>query len=425
MSRPGAPVRGWPLAPLLAAGVVGATAAGGPTLTYHSLVAEAATEYQVGWKGFGPGFVRLIGSAEVALTPTLNAKAVISPCVGPYGREPAGVTECSPYRIIEELTIGGLYEGFDFSLGRQIVTLGNTEGFVLLDRFNGRDYCRFARLDIQNKLPNWIARGRWSGDDTSLSLLFAPLSGQSELPDPQGYCADRFNDAGAFAELGDPDNDSIADWAGGAELAVTRDRWGATLNVVSTREDLFVLETVPAPAKTRPRTLWLGGTAAATLGGIVVRGELAYAPDRSFTIAPPALAAMGPAGLATFGVDRRSNLLAAIGAEIRKGDWYWALQYFENQVSDGPPLVLDEQSRFASLRLRRTFLNERLTLDAFAVLDLGYRDAALRASVSYEFNQQTTLEIGGTGYAAEGSEPGYFGSYAGRGSLYAKLRRSF
>lgn len=400
-------------------------ASGAPRLTYSSLEAEAAAEYQPGWNRFGPGFVKLIGKAEVALTDELALKAAVSPCAGPYSTEPEGVTQCAPYRVLEELTISGVGKGFDFSVGRQIVTQGNTEGFVLLDRFNGRDLCRFARLDVQNKLPNWIARGRAFAGAATLSVTLAPYSAESEIPDPASYCADTFNNPGQFDYLSDPRNANTAGWAGGVELAVTHDWWGATLDVMSTREDLFVLQTVPGLQKTLPRTLWLGGTASATLGGIVVRGEVAYAPNRTFTIAPAATAGLLMRGIGTDGTDERWNLLTVVGIEAQHGDWYGVLQYFDNRVEAGPALALGGESQMMSLRIRRSFANDRIAFDAFAILDLDYHDAALRASLSYEIAANTRIEVGGTTYADIGHTTGFFGSYVGRDSLYAKVIRAF
>lgn len=405
----------------LAAGVAQAQ----PRLVYSSLEAETAIEYQPGDARFGPGYVRVIGKAEVAFTEALTGKAVISPCAGPYSTEPEGVTQCSKEQLIETLTLNGSGSGYDFNLGRQIVTVGNTEGFVLLDRFNGRDFCRFVRLDTQNKLPNWLLQGRALMDDASLSVTLAPLAAVSELPDPNSYCADEFHNVGPFQDIADPDNDSIGDWAGGAELAMTRDSWGATLNVLSTREDLYVLAPVPLAEKTRPRTQWFGGTASATLGSIVVRGEIAYSPNRDFTLAPQSIGGLLMQGTATNGIDGRWNLLSSVGIEARMDDWYWAFQFFDDRVGDGPTLMRRDATQMLSLRARRPFFNERLTLDGFAVWDLDYSDAALRLALTYEIDDATKVEIGGTTYGDWGSEPGLFGSYAGRDSLYLKLGRVF
>ncbi|MDD5034907.1 MAG: hypothetical protein PHE55_09130 [Methylococcaceae bacterium] len=399
---------------------------GTPKLLYRSLEAEAATEYQTGDGQFGPGFVRLIARAELALTDRLTGKLVASPCAGPYRMQPEGVTQCTTERLLEELTLGGAYSGFDFSLGRQVITQGNTEGFILLDRYNGRDFCRFARVDVQNKLPNWIARGRASlNGDASLSLTFAPYSGQSRLPRQGSYCDDEFHDAGRFANLHDPENDSLSAWAGGAELAVSRDRWSATLNVMSTQEDSFVLKTLPRLEKTRPRTLWLGGTASTTLGGIVLRGEFAFSPEREFTLLPQALGGLLRQGIGTDGVDKRWNLLASVGLEARHDDWYWALQYFLDHAEGGPALVRDaDSSHMMSLRTRKTFANETIAFDSFAIVDMDYSDLALRASLSYDIDEDTAVTLGGTAYASMGRNAGLFGHYVGRESLFLKLRRT-
>lgn len=398
---------------------------GAPKLVFSSLEVEAADEFQVGNNSFGPGFLRLIGRAELALTENLTAKAMVSPCGGPYRTRPEGVTQCAVYRLIEELTLNGDYNRFSFSVGRQVVTQGNTEGFILLDRYNGRDYCRFTRLDVQNKLPNWMARGKASlGDSTSLTLTYAPFSGQSYLPQAGSYCEDSFHGLGQFSYLHDPNNNSFSDGAGGAELAFSHDRWSATLNVMSTMEDLYTLKTIPLPQKDKSRTLWVGGTSTVSLGPVIVRGEIAFSPSRDFTMTPSAAMGRLMRGGVTNGVDQRWNLLAAFGIEGRNDEWYWALQYFDDRIGSGDALVRDEESHYLSLRFRRAFLNDRIALDSFTVFDIDYSDLAIRATVSYEFNEKTTVMIGGTGYVDFDHNTGWFGSYEGRESVFVKLRRT-
>ena len=125
------------------------------------------------------------------------------------------------------------------------------------------------------------------------------------------------------------------------------------------------------------------------------------------------------------GTDERWNLRTVLGIEARPGDWYWSVQYFHDQVQGGPALVWDRRSRMVSLRLNRTFNNERLAFTSFSVLDLDYDDLAVRAALSYQIDDKTTVEVGGTAYADGGDKAGLFGSYAGRESVFAKLGRQF
>jgi len=418
--------RVWPLLLCIAAFAVGAAQAA-PTLRYKSLEAETATEYQVGDSQLGPSYLRLIARGEWALSDSLTAKATVSPCGGSYSTHPKGVTQCAVYRLVEEFTLNGDYSRFNFSVGRQVITQGNTEGFILLDRFNGRDYCRFARLDVQNKLPNWLAQGRASfSESTSLAVTFAPFSPVSYLPQTGSYCEDSYHNLGRFDGLHEPGNSSIADWGGGLELATKHDQWSAGLNVMTVTEDIFVLETVPTLEKTRPRTLWLGGTAAATLGGkIVLRGEVAFAPNRMFTLDPSVLGGLLARGSTTNGTDGRRELLAAVGVEGSADEWFWAVQYFQDRIERGPRLVQNNDGHFMSLRLRRSFMNDRLAFESFAVYDIDYSDVALRASVSYEINDATAVTVGGTAYSDIDNNTGLFGSYSGRESLFLKFRRTF
>lgn len=391
-------------------------------LSYSSITAETLWEYQVADHHLEPGLLRFIAQGEVALTDALKAKAIVSPCLGSYS---ADGFQCASSRLLEELTIAGSDADMDFVVGRQIVTQGNTEGFIVLDRFNGRDMCRFLRLDIQNKLPNWLAKGRVSWDDNTVAITLAPFSATSTIPNPDGYCNDAFHDLGRFAELTDPGNDSITDWAGGVEWALNRDSWSTTVNVMSTKEDLFVLEMVPQLLKTRPRTSWLGGTVSTTLGDVVLRGEVAFAPARDFTIAGAAVAELLRHSIPTSGVMERWNVISVIGAELQHDDWYAALQYYDDRVEGGVPLVRDQVAHLASLRMRRTFYNEQAILNSFIIVDMDYRDLALRTAISYEFTANTLGEVGYTWYADFGNNGGLFGSYAGRESLFMNLKATF
>ena len=129
-------------------------------------------------------------------------------------------------------------------------------------------------------------------------------------------------------------------------------------------------------------------------------------------------------GRVTDGVEQRWNLLAAFGIEGRNDEWYWALQYFNDRIGSGNVLVRDEESHYLSLRFRRAFLNDRIAFDSFTVFDIDYSDLAIRATVSYEFNEKTTVMLGGTGYMDFDGHTGWFGSYEGRESVFLKFRRT-
>ena len=397
------------------------TVAAAPTLSYAAAELETGSEYQLGDQRAGSDYIRFIGTVEAALTGSLEARAVVAPCLGAYTDAPTSVADCSPHRLIERLTLDGFGDAYDFSIGRQVVTLGNTEGFTILDRLNGRDYCRFARLDTDNKFANDLLRGRVFAGPATFTLHYAPFSPESHMPASDGYCADRFNDPGGLDHLSPPANDRLADWAGAVGFGLDLDRWSFALNLLSTREDLFVLQTAPAPVKTRPRTHWIGGVASTTVGRFVLRGEWAYAPQRDFTLTSAETLARLARGEATDGTESRWNLLGSLGLELRDGDWFWAFQYFRDEVGEGAELSRSRLREMVSLRMRAGFDNDRAGLSLFAVADLTDRDLGFNAVFDYAINDAVRLEVGGTVYSDYADAAGYFGRYAGRESFFLRL----
>ena len=406
----------------MVAGLVGIeTVLAAPTLSYAAAELETGGGYRPGEPPVDAAYARFIGTLEVALTGTLGARAVVAPCLGAYIDTPDSVGDCSPHRLIEHMSVDGFGAEYDFSIGRQVVSLGNTEGFVLLDRLNGRDYCRFARLDTDNKLPNGLARGRVFAGPATFTLLYAPFSPESRTPASDGYCADRYNDPGGLDHLSPPDHEGLSDWAGALGFGLDLDRWNFTLNLLSTREDVFVLRTAPTFEKTRPRTHWLGGSASTTLGDFVLRGEWAYAPERAFTLTSAETLARVMRGETTDGTEERWNLLGSLGLELRDGDWFWALQYFRDQVENGADLSRRRLQEMVSLRTRVGFANDRVELSVFAIADLTAQDLAFNVVVDYEINDSVRLEAGGTLYSDYAGAAGYFGEYAGRESFFLRL----
>ena len=167
---------------------------------------------------------------------------------------------------IETLTLSHVGDDFDVVAGNQVLSVGRADAFQLLDRFNGRDMCDFVRLDLDFKKPNPIVQVRMFRDDLTVRLIAAPFSADNDIADDRGSCADVLTNAGGFDFVPDPRNDSLEAWAVGAEVSLQRDEYELSLDIMSMREADFVLKTFPSLAKTRPRTLWLGGSGSISVG---------------------------------------------------------------------------------------------------------------------------------------------------------------
>ena len=312
--------------------------------------------------------------------------------------------------------------GFDVTAGSQIVALGQTDGFVLLDRMNGRDMCEFSRLEIDNKDPGRLVEARAFSGDHSFRLIVGE-SGTNDYAEPRSYCEDTFIRPNSASALDDPadDFDFGDDWAGAVEYKFVRDTFEFSLDVVSVREADFVLSTYPSFGKLRPRTTWFGGSASATLGSGVIRGEVAYAPDRAVTLDTAETMKLAIAGAFTDGTEKRANTLVSIGYEFDIFGWTVDQQLFLDHVERGRDLVREQDQFFSSMRLRKTLFNDKIDFQLFLVADLKVSDIAVRTVGEYQINDSLRLNLGGVFYSDHGSDTGFFGSFDGRSVAFVGI----
>ncbi|MGB0659834.1 MAG: hypothetical protein ACPGNV_06600 [Mangrovicoccus sp.] len=324
---------------------------------------------------------------------------------------------------VETATLTWIGDGVDMVAGQQIVSLGRTDGLVLLDRLNGRDYCDLARLNVfDDKRPNGIIEARGYAGNWGFRALAAPLSGRSDFADPRSSCYDSFNDPAALSAVQDPGlNDPASDWAAAAEISLETDAVGLALTALSTREDSFTLATYPEFAKDRPRVFWFGGSGSASVLGAVLKAELAYSPARVFTLTQEETMARLMAGQTSDGTQERWNALGMLGLAFEIRDWSFDAQYVLDQVESGAALSRDETLRYATLNLRRGFLNDTLNFSLFGLYDFTYEDTALRPEISYQFNDRLTLDAGAVLYEDAGNRTGFFGSYDGGDLVFVGL----
>lgn len=324
---------------------------------------------------------------------------------------------------IETLTLSHVGDDFDVVIGNQVLNVGRADAFQLLDRFNGRDMCDFARLDLDFKQPNQIVQVRMFRDDLTIRLIAAPFSAENDVANDRSSCADALTNAGRFDYVPDPHNDALEAWAAGAELSLQRDEYELSLDIMSMREADFVLKTFPEFHKVRPRALWLGGSGSVSVGDDgVLRTEVALSPRRSFTLDPAETALLARNGVPTDGTDERWNLLGLLGFEFEHEDWTTDIQFFADVVDGGPRLLRNDFGSFGSLRLYKTFMHARLSTQLFAVYDLVDDDIVVRSDLSYEASDRLTLTAGLVVYDDLDAQPGIFGTFENRPQVFAGLQ---
>ena len=313
-------------------------------------------------------------------------------------------------------------ERCDVTAGSQIVALGRTDGFVLLDRINARDTCEFSRLQIENKDPGPVVETRsFFGGHTLRTIV--DLSGRNRYSEAGSTCEDLFNAPNQVAGLDDPGTRLTFgdDWSAALEYSFVTNSFDFSLTALSIREADFLLATVPQSKLLRPRTNWLGASFSAGLGPGVIRSELAYAPERDFTLASSATMELVGTGAPTDGPDSRWNALLSLGYEFDWSNWTIDQQFFLDEVESGPDLVREDQGLFYSLRLRKTWLNDKLSFQMFMVADFNEEDIAIRPEITYRANDRVLLNAGLVLYEDFGSDTGFFGEFEGRSVAFSGI----
>lgn len=327
--------------------------------------------------------------------------------------------------IIDELTASYLGDQFDIVIGIQVQPIGKVDAFQVLDRLNGIDMCRFARLDLDYKRANPMAQVRFFQDNITIRGIFAPFSPENEVADFRASCADTLTNAATFGAVPDPGNDEPADWAGALELTLVEDEFDVGLHVLTLKEADFVLSTFPTFAKDRPRVLWFGASFATGVLDGVLRTELGFTPKRRFTLDPAETFGLVASGTQTDGTDERWNGLGLVGYEYSYDDWTADLQLLADIVEGGSQLVRPELAGFASLRLRKAFLNDRLASQLFSVYDLTNQDIAVRLELTYELQDGLNLQFGYVHYGDLAKDAGFFGTFDGRSEVFLKTELEF
>ncbi|HTY17327.1 MAG TPA: DUF1302 family protein [Myxococcota bacterium] len=307
---------------------------------------------------------------------------------------------------LRELFVSGSVGPVYLRLGKQQIVWGQTDGLKLLDVVDPQEFREFILPDFdESRIPLWTADAEVPIGKAHLQLIWVPDPSTDVFPDP----GKRF----AFTTpllLGPPPppglpvrvrhvdrpDDPISDSDGGARLSGRWHGWDLTANY------LYHFSDIPLPfrdvsfengvpsAVVRPgfeRTHLFGGSCSSAFGDLTVRCELAYnldfhSPAKSFSDRN--------------GVVRADQLDYVIGL-----DWYHfentllSLQIFQSwAVQNASQLVRDPLEANLTLLARRTFLNERLTLETMWIQNLNRGDGLVRPKIRYELRDRLFVWLG-------------------------------
>ena len=316
-------------------------------------------------------------------------------------------------------------------LGKQVIAWGKLDGVRVTDAINPIRLNEFVLTqDRPERIGLWAARLRGDLGAIQYDFAFAPDPTVDQLANPGNLYfpnAPRYR-GGLSREVPLPTlmresrNDYIDDAVYGARFATTIGRVDLAASAISGPRHEALLapfldeNTMPAVRLEHPRRTLVGATAAAPFGPTVIRLEAAVIPDEQMNTND-----MGV-------VDKTEITRSLVGFGM---DWNAPSDVFVNaqlvvdSVYDSPStLVRDEHDVIGTIRIQRSFRNDRITprLETLFAADEG--DAVFRPQIEFDANDTFDLIVGADLFT--GDAEGIFGQFADNGSrAWVSLKASF
>ncbi len=307
-----------------------------------------------------------------------------------------------------------------FTLGKQAIVWGQTDGLKVLDVVNPQSFREFILDDFEgSRIPLWTVNVETVISDWDLQLIWIPDKTYSDLPEDEAdfsFTSPLFRPQtppGVQVDLREverPDH-AVNDADYGFRLKAFLESWDVTLNYLYHYHDnpLFFrtisISEQGAVAIVTPeyrRTHLIGGTFVNTFGDLTFRGEVGYSTDRYFLTEDPQDAdGLHPTGEWSY---------------VLGFDWYGlsdtilSAQLFQSLVQDDDPgLVRDQNETDWTFKAERKFLNETVTVDVLWLANVNRSDGLIRPKVIYEWQDGLNLHFGGDVFY--GDEDGFYGQF--------------
>jgi len=317
-----------------------------------------------------------------------------------------------------------------FSLGRQFVIWGKTDGFRVLDAVHSFDYREFILdSDRSSRLPLAMLRiERRIDENNLLQVLVIPEHRKDVLPSPGGAYARVWPQIELISNSPETERSSfsLSNWGYAIKWERTAENVSFSLNALDRRSSQltyeFTSEFNPLTGKFSQevksrdyRYRLLGASLDFPVSDFVLRVETIYAP---LFYAP----AVDKMGFLQFNPYRQFSYV--VGVDKHLGEWFVSVQFFETHLNGGalPPFPSRTQ-RVATLLVTRSFLQDKTKLRIFFVRDLSNSGSWLSASVSHDITPNLELTLGSDFFS--GSQDSAFGRISAQDRIFAALRYSF
>ncbi len=312
-------------------------------------------------------------------------------------------------------------ERFDIRAGRQIITWGVADGLRVTDIISPMDYSEFLAQDYDDiRIPVNGLRLRYMRDRWNLEVVAVPVASFFELPiyDANPWSvAPRDMGVPVIMEMGSEPARKFENMEFGTRLSMFLSGVDFSLSALRTWNKMPVFSTLfdgtnlVATGHYRRMTM-LGADASLPLGQFVLRGEAAQYFDEAQTPA---------SGL---DIPRSGSLNALLGIDWYAGnDWNLSAQYSYKLIEDYTALMSGhEHTHMGTLRISKSLINNTLSLQTFAYMDLSDGGIYNRFTADYALNDQMHVMLG---YDLFHADKGMFKMYADNSEYWLKLKYSF
>lgn len=320
----------------------------------------------------------------------------------------------------------------DFTIGKQQIVWGQADGLKVLDIVNPQSFRSFILEDFdQSRIPLWSVKIERGLGPFDIQGLWIPDQTYDEIPSPDaafGFTSLRFsppvgpNETLVALDPAQRPNRLARDADYGGKISVFALGWDVSLHALRHYNDRAVFDLQPtngglAATPVFDRQTTYGASFAKPIGGIVFRGELAYASGVARNMAP-----IKPPGERITEDGQFSYVVAADWRGIE--DTLLSIQYFQDRAFVGSrPLLRPKNDNFMTFFVRRETLRERLILEFQWLTNLNDDDGLVRPKIRYEVNDNLRLMLGGDWFY--GNRQGVFGEFRNLSRAYLRIEYNF
>ena len=314
--------------------------------------------------------------------------------------------------LYADIALGDIF----LKVGKQQIVWGQADGLKVLDVVNPQSFREFILDDFDSsRTPLWSVSAQVPLGNVVAEFVFIPDNTFDDIPEPDAYFAVRspllllppVPGKAVNAREAERPNDFFGDADYGVALTALVGNWDISFNYLYQYNNLpqFLYmedETTLTISPQYTRTHMIGGSFSTSLGDFIVRGELAWFTNRSFTVDR----AYDPTGSELSG-----EFSYVIGLDYSGiSDTFISVQLFQSFVQDHVPgMIRDKSESNMTFFIRRTFNSDLSKIELRDVTNLGRGDGYVELSAEHELRDNIT--IGARVVVFYGDQSGLLGQY--------------